>query len=162
MTNVAWRFFNHNEWSESDFENKTVPEVKEMLIDKLKANLEDKKTAFPGIIPRILKVIMLRVVDRYWMDHIDQMSELRQSIGLNPMPKSIRSGISEIGFEMFETMVNNIEEEVVTFVSRAQIRDNLERKKWPSLPEPMREEPVKKKPVVVGKNRRKTVSVRQR
>ena len=47
MTNVAWRFFNHNEWSESDFENKTLPEVKEMLIDKLKANLEDKKNTIP-------------------------------------------------------------------------------------------------------------------
>ncbi|HOE78061.1 MAG TPA: preprotein translocase subunit SecA [Bacilli bacterium] len=154
MTNVAWRFFNHNEWSESDFENKTVPEVKEMLIDKLKANLEDKKNSIPLELYReFLKVIMLRVVDRYWMDHIDQMSELRQSIGLksyaqiNPLRE-----YQEIGFEMFETMVNNIEEEVVTFVSRAQIRDNLEREE---VAKPTGtnagEEPVKKKPVVVGK-----------
>ena len=83
MTNVAWRFFNHVEWTESEFENKSVPEIKEMLINKLRANLEEKKSSFPEEVYReFLKVIMLRVVDRYWMDHIDQMSELRQSIGL--------------------------------------------------------------------------------
>ncbi|MDD4243825.1 MAG: preprotein translocase subunit SecA [Bacilli bacterium] len=154
MTNVAWRFFNHVEWTESEFENKSVPEIKEMLINKLRANLEEKKSSFPEEVYReFLKVIMLRVVDRYWMDHIDQMSELRQSIGLksyaqiNPLRE-----YQEIGFEMFETMVNSIEEEVVTFVSRAQIRDNLQREE---VAKPTGtnagDEPVKKKPVVIGK-----------
>lgn len=154
MTNVAYRFFNHNEWTEADFEEKTVAEIKEMLIAKLKENLEEKKNSFPEEIYReFLKVILLRVVDRYWMDHIDAMSELRQSIGLksyaqiNPLRE-----YQEIGFEMFETMIMNIEEEVVTFVSRAQIRDNLEREE---VAKPTGtnagDEPLKKKPVVTGK-----------
>lgn len=75
-----------------------------------------------------LKVVMLRVVDTYWVQHIDQMSELRQSIGLrsyaqqNPLRE-----YQEIGFEMFEDMVASIEGDVSRYLLRAVIRDNLER-----------------------------------
>jgi preprotein translocase subunit SecA len=77
------------------------------------------------------RVIMLRVVDEYWMDHIDAMQELRQGVGLraygqvNPIDE-----YKHEGFEMFEAMVNGIREEVVRriFVARVRKQQAVERK----------------------------------
>ena len=77
------------------------------------------------------RVIMLRVVDEYWMDHIDAMTDLRQGISLlaygqqNPV-----DAYKKEGFEMFEAMVNGIKEEVVRriFTVRVNINQKLERK----------------------------------
>jgi len=75
-----------------------------------------------------LKAITLRVVDTYWVQHIDGMSELRQAVGLasygqlNPFRE-----YQQIGFEMFETMIQNIQNDVTRFVLKAQVRQNTER-----------------------------------
>jgi preprotein translocase subunit SecA len=101
-----------------------------------------------------LKVVLLRVVDTYWMRHIDQMSELRQSIGLrgygqvNPLNE-----YQEIGFQLFNDLVANIEHDATQYVLRAKIRDNLERVQ---VAKPVKEssgkdEPPKKAPVKVSK-----------
>lgn len=77
------------------------------------------------------RVIMLRVVDEYWMEHIDAMQELRRGIGLrgygNMQP--IDAYKSE-GFEMFEAMIQGIKEEVVRrlFTVRVQTQQPIERK----------------------------------
>ena len=76
------------------------------------------------------RVVLLRVVDEYWMDHIDAMHELRQGIGLraygqtNPVDEYKREG-----FDMFEAMVNGIREEVVRRVFTARVTTrSIERK----------------------------------
>ncbi len=75
-----------------------------------------------------LKAITLRVVDTYWVQHIDSMSELRQAVVLqsygqnNPFRE-----FQQIGFEMFETMVQNIQDDVTRYVLKAQVRQNTER-----------------------------------
>ena len=76
------------------------------------------------------RVVMLRVVDEYWMDHIDAMHELRQGVSLraygqtNPVDEYKREG-----FDMFEAMVNGIKEEVVRrlFVARVRKEQPLQR-----------------------------------
>ena len=77
------------------------------------------------------RVILLRVVDEYWMDHIDAMAELRRGIGLRgyAQVKPIDEYKRE-GSEMFEAMVNGIKDEVVRRVLTAEIRkpEQLERK----------------------------------
>jgi len=101
-----------------------------------------------------LKVVTLRVVDTYWVKHIDQMSELRQSIGLrsygqqNPLRE-----YQEIGFQMFEEMIASIEGDVTKYIVRAQIRDNLRRVQVakPTKATSGKEEPKKKRPVRVDK-----------
>ncbi len=71
------------------------------------------------------RVILLRVVDEYWMDHIDAMSELRQGIGLraygqvNPV-----DAYKQEGFDMFEAMVNGIREEVVRRIFTVRVKTN--------------------------------------
>lgn len=75
-----------------------------------------------------LKAIVLRVVDTYWTNHIDQMSDLRQSIGLqsyaqmNPL-REYQDG----GFRLFNDMLETIDDDVTRYVLRAQIRDNMQR-----------------------------------
>ena len=115
--------------SESDFVDKTAEEVTEFLYGHCLDLLNQKKEAFPEAIYReFMKVVLLKVVDTHWMNHIDDMSELRQAVRLqsyaqvNPLRE-----YQEVGFEKFETMVDNIEHEATRFINRAQIKDNLER-----------------------------------
>ena len=74
------------------------------------------------------KVVLLRVVDSKWTDHIDQMDQLRQGIGLrsygqaNPLVE-----YQQEGFKMFEEMIGAIEYEVTRLFMKAQIRQNLQR-----------------------------------
>jgi len=77
------------------------------------------------------RVIMLRVVDEYWMEHIDAMESLRDSVRLrayaqtNPVDEYKRDG-----FDMFEAMIGGIKEEVVRriFVVRIRKEDDLQRR----------------------------------
>ena len=77
------------------------------------------------------RVILLRVVDEYWMDHIDAMSELRKGIGLrgygnvNPV-----DAYRQEGFDMFEAMIAGIRQEVVRRIYLARVRkeQGVERK----------------------------------
>ena len=77
------------------------------------------------------RVVMLRVVDEYWMDHIDAMDDLRQGIGLraygNVKPVD---AYKQEGFEMFEAMINGIKAEVVRriFTVRVCKEQTIERK----------------------------------
>ncbi len=69
------------------------------------------------------RVVLLRVVDEYWMDHIDAMAELRRGIGLrgygNVKPVD---AYRQEGFDMFETMVAGIRQEVVRRIYLARVR----------------------------------------
>ena len=71
------------------------------------------------------RVIMLRVVDEYWMEHIDAMESLRDSVRLraysqvNPVDEYKREG-----FDMFETMVGGIKEEIVRRIFTVRIKKN--------------------------------------
>ena len=97
------------------------------------------------------RVIMLRVVDEYWMDHIDAMDELKRGIGLRGYGnvKPIDAYKQE-GFDMFEAMVNGIREETVRRIYTVQVRKKqpIERKAVAkNAAANVGGEPVKKKPV---------------
>ncbi|MOA10957.1 preprotein translocase subunit SecA [compost metagenome] len=74
------------------------------------------------------KVIALRAVDSKWMDHIDAMDQLRQGIHLRAYGGTdpLREYQFE-GYEMFNQMVATIQEEVATYIMKAQIESNQER-----------------------------------
>ena len=97
------------------------------------------------------RVIMLRVVDEYWMDHIDAMTELKRGIGLRGYgsTKPIDAYKQE-GFDMFEAMVAGIREETVRRLFTVQVRREqpIERKAVAkNAAANVGGEPVKKKPV---------------
>ena len=101
------------------------------------------------------RVIMLRVVDEYWMDHIDAMDELKRGIGLRGYgnTKPIDAYKQE-GFDMFEAMVQGIREETVRRLFTVRVRKEapVERKSVAKNAaanvggEPAKKKPVKKVP----------------
>jgi preprotein translocase subunit SecA len=82
------------------------------------------------VMREIERTIMLRVVDEYWMEHIDAMDDLRDSVRLrgyaqvNPVDEYKREG-----FDMFEAMIAGIKQEVVRRLYSARIRKNVEIKR---------------------------------
>ena len=97
---------------------------REQAIDQAMADrMEPGKSAMR----ELERVILLRVVDEYWMDHIDAMTELRQGIGLRAYGQS--DPVVEYkreGFEMFEQMVSAIQEETVRRLFTVRVKTNEE------------------------------------
>jgi len=117
---------------------KNREDLAELLTDKAMAFYEAKEKEL-GLIPEtdtplmreLERVIMLRVVDEYWMEHIDAMEELRDGVRLraygqtNPVDEYKREG-----YDMFESMIGGIKDEVVRrlFIARVKKEQALERK----------------------------------
>ena len=107
-----------------------VYDIAQQVYDKRE---EEFGTAPDGqpVMREIERVIMLRVVDEYWMDHIDAMAELKRGIGLRGYGnvKPIDAYKRE-GYDMFEAMINGIREETVRriFTVRVRKEQTLERK----------------------------------
>jgi preprotein translocase subunit SecA len=76
------------------------------------------------------RIVLLKTVDTKWMDHIDAMDELRQGIGLRAMGNEdpVRAYQQE-GFDMFQEMINMIQEDTVKFLYRVRPQEKLQRTK---------------------------------
>lgn len=103
--------------------------VVEHLIGIAKAEFNYKKENVPPeIFNEFLKVVMLRVIDTYWMRHIDAMSELRQSVSLQSYGQQNPLMIyQQEGLRMFNEMVEKIGTDVARYTLRAQIQMNVQR-----------------------------------
>ena len=114
----------------TDLENKTTEEIVNVLFDHAKKNYKEKREELngPEQMLEFEKVILLRVVDGKWTDHIDQMDQLRQGIGLrsygqeNPLIE-----YQQEGFKLFEEMIAAIDHDVTRLLMKSQIRQNLQR-----------------------------------
>ncbi len=109
----------------------TRQQAQEQLLALLKEYYGKKEAAFtPEKMREVERIITLRVVDEYWMDHIDAMSDLRQGIGLraygqnDPVIEYKREG-----FEMFEGMIAAIREEIIRRLFLVQLRPQVELKR---------------------------------
>lgn len=115
--------------TEADLAGIDKDEVKELILAKTKEKYDQKEEEFtPERMREFEKVIVLRTVDTKWMDHIDQMEQLRQGIHLRAYGQNdpLREYQLE-GFEMFEAMVDSINEDVSKYIMKSQIRENLKR-----------------------------------
>ncbi|SFA88440.1 protein translocase subunit secA [Lentibacillus halodurans] len=115
--------------SVDDLKGKEPEEITEFILEKVKARYDEKEQELTSEQMREFeKVIVLRTVDTKWMDHIDQMDQLRQGIHLRAYGQNdpLQEYQAE-GFQMFEEMIVEIEEEVAKYVMKAEIRDNLQR-----------------------------------
>jgi len=114
----------------SDLTGKTPDQIIDFLMNLAEDNYETKKKqlADDSQMLEFEKVVILRVVDSMWTDHIDAMDQLRQSIGLrgygqmNPLVE-----YQEEGFRMFEEMIAEIDEDVTRLFMKAEIRQNIRR-----------------------------------
>jgi preprotein translocase subunit SecA len=113
-----------------DLEGKTAKEIRELLHDLAKENYSVQKEQLESeeMFLEFEKVVILRVVDQQWTDHIDEMDQLRQGIGLrsygqdDPLVE-----YQQEGYRLFEEMIADIEYEVTRLLMKSQIRKNLER-----------------------------------
>ncbi|AWM73457.1 preprotein translocase subunit SecA [Lactobacillus apis] len=127
---ISSSLLSEDETDAIDFKTITVPELKEKLYDDVEKNYNEKANALadPSQMLEFEKVVILRVVDDRWTDHIDAMDQLRQSISLrgygqlNPLVE-----YQDSGYNMFEEMVSNIEFDVTRLFMKAEIRQNLSR-----------------------------------
>ena len=106
-------------------------QMTDRISDMLRKSYEKKEAQYGSAVMRELeRVITLRVVDEYWMDHIDAMDDLRQGIRLRAYAQT--DPVIEYkreGFDMFEAMNDAIKEEIVRRVFLVRIKTNEEIKR---------------------------------
>ncbi len=136
----------------------TLAAAVQALAEKVYAEREEAFGPAPNGTPlmrELERVIMLRVVDEYWMDHIDAMDQLKRGIGLRGYG-SIKpiDAYKQEGFDMFEAMVRGIREETVRRLYTVRVRREapIERKAVAKNAaanvggEPVKKQPIKKLP----------------
>lgn len=112
----------------SEILNKDINEIISVTLEKVLKEYEDKIKELPIEIRNDFeKAISLRVIDNYWMEHINTMDHLREGVSLrgyaqeDPLQAYIREG-----FELFDNMLDNINKDTTLYLLKAEIRQNLE------------------------------------
>ena len=111
-------------------EVKDVKELKHKLKEQAVKLYEAKEAEFPEpeALRELERVILLKVIDRKWMDHIDDMDQLRQGIGLQEYgQKDPLVEYKMSGFDMFDDMIANIQEDTVRLLFHVRIEQKVER-----------------------------------
>ena len=112
----------------SDIEK--AKELKQFLKEKAVLLYEAKETEFPEIeqFRELERVVLLKIIDRKWMDHIDDMDQLRQGIGLQAYGQ--RDPLVEFkmsGFDMFDDMISAIQEDTIRLLYHVKVEQKVER-----------------------------------
>jgi preprotein translocase subunit SecA len=106
------------------------PDVEALYDSAVRLYEKKEATVTPELMREIERVIMLRVVDEYWMDHIDAMDDLKQGIGLRAYGQHDPViAYKEEGFEMFQGTINAIREETVRRLFLVQLKPQQEVKR---------------------------------
>ncbi|MBR0163449.1 MAG: preprotein translocase subunit SecA [Lachnospiraceae bacterium] len=139
----------------SDRIRQRTPDALEQQLKEEAVRLyEAKEAEFPEAeaIREIERVILLRVIDRKWMDHIDDMDQLRQGIGLQAYGQ--HDPLVEYkmtGYEMFDEMTRSIKEDTMRLLYRVHIEEKVERKQVAKVVGTNKDTTSKRDPVVKKK-----------
>lgn len=120
-----------NKVSFDEIEYKNSKEMVEYLYQKLLDEYENKVSSVPEeVTSEFEKAIILRVIDTYWMEHINTMSHLREGIHLRSYAQNnpLREYKSE-GYSLFDELLSKIDAQATTYLLKAEVRQNSERKK---------------------------------
>ena len=112
-----------------EVEGMSQKKMKEMLMERAAAKYEEKESEFEEEqIREIERVILLKVIDRKWMDHIDDMDQLRQGIGLQSYgQKNPLVEYKMLGYEMFGEMTEAIAADTVRMLMHVRLEQKVER-----------------------------------
>ena len=124
--------------------------LKQQLKEEAVKLYETKEAEFPNpeAMREIERVILLKVIDRKWMDHIDDMDQLRQGVGLQAYGQ--RDPLVEYklsGYEMFDEMTQNIKEETVRLLFHVRIEQKVEREQVAKVTGTNKDDSLQKGPV---------------
>lgn len=124
--------------------------LKQQLKEEAVKFYEAKEAEFPQaeMIRELERVILLKTIDRKWMDHIDDMDQLRQGIGLQAYGQ--RDPVVEYkmsGYEMFDDMTDAIREETVKLLCHVRVEEKVEREQVAKVTGTNKDDSVAKQPV---------------
>ncbi len=122
-------FLHEGQLTEKQLKGKEKEEIIELIKSIVhESYVKREEELGPEIMREFEKVVVLRAVDSKWMDHIDAMDQLRQGIHLRAYGGTdpLREYQFE-GFEMFQQMVETIQEEVSMYIMKAHVESNLHR-----------------------------------
>ena len=124
--------------------------LKQQLKEEAVKLYESKEAEFPNAeaIRELERVILLKVIDRKWMDHIDDMDQLRQGIGLQAYGQ--RDPLVEYkmnGYNMFDEMTQNIKEETVRLLFHVKVEQKVEREQVAKVTGTNKDDSMPKGPV---------------
>ncbi len=125
-------------------------EMKHALKQEATRLYEAKEAEFPNseLIRELERVFLLKTIDRKWMNHIDDMDQLRQGIGLQAYGQ--RDPLVEYkmsGYEMFEAMTNSIQEDTVRILMHIKVEEKAEREEVAKVTGTNKDDSLAKKPV---------------
>jgi preprotein translocase subunit SecA len=117
-------------YTEADLGSLTPAALTEDVYAKMLALYEEKEAEIGEKIMRDLeRMILLRVIDSKWMDHIDAMDQLKHGIGLRAIgQQDPAAAYAQEGFDMFELMTESIKEDTVKFCFNVTMQTKVERK----------------------------------
>ena len=129
---------------------KNKAEMKHALKQEATRLYEAKEAEFPNpeLIRGLERVFLLKVIDRKWMNHIDDMDQLRQGIGLQAYGQ--RDPLVEYkmsGYEMFESMTTSIQEDTVRLLMHVKLEEKAEREEVAQVTGTNKDDSLGKKPV---------------
>ena len=124
--------------------------LKQQLKEEAVKFYESKEAEFPQaeMIRELERVILLKTIDRKWMDHIDDMDQLRQGIGLQAYGQ--RDPVVEYkmsGYDMFDGMTDAIREETVKLLCHVRVEEKVEREQVAKVTGTNKDDSVAKQPV---------------
>ncbi len=97
-------------------------ELQELLYNQVDVEYNLREETLGEFVRELERIVLLRTVDSKWMDHIDAMETLRQGIHLRSYGQlDPLTAYQQEGFQMFEDMIHSIQEEVATYVFKAQV-----------------------------------------
>ncbi len=128
---------------------KNSKELKHSLKEQAVKLYEAKEAEFPEpeAVRELERVILLKVIDRKWMDHIDDMDQLRQGIGLQAYGQ--RDPLVEYkmsGFDMFDAMISAIQEDTVRLLFHVRVEQKVEREEVAQVTGTNKDETAQKQP----------------
>ena len=134
----------------ADIENLKKNSLKQTLKEKAVKLYEAKEAEFPEAeaIRELERVILLKVIDRKWMDHIDDMDQLRQGISLQAYGQ--RDPLVEYkmsGYDMFDAMTANIQEDTVKLLLHVKVEQKVEREQVAKVTGTNKDDSLGKTPV---------------
>lgn len=134
--------------TEKDFKDKSNDEIVEHIYDLVVDDYNKKLEDVPKEIQDDFeKSISLRIIDKNWMNQLDEMEALKEGVGLRGYAQSNPLQVYALeGFEMFDNMMATINAEISNYLLNAEIRQNIEREEVKNIRTNDGKEGVKSKP----------------
>ncbi|MCR5702711.1 MAG: preprotein translocase subunit SecA [Lachnospiraceae bacterium] len=146
--------------SDDDMKSITKKQLSDRIKEEATKLYESREQEFPEpeMIREAERVILLKVIDHKWMDHIDDMDQMRQGIGLRALGQ--RDPLVEYkfaGFDMFNDMTASIRQDTVKMMTHIRVEQKVEREEVAKVTgtnkdDSAMKEPVKRKSAKIGRN----------